>query len=61
MFETYGMLGRQREAELLAEADRLHALAEHRSGPSLRVTFFVIAIVAFAALLMWAGPTTAVL
>ena len=29
MFETYRMLGRQREAELLREAQRLHAL-----GPS---------------------------
>jgi hypothetical protein len=26
MFETYRMLGRQREAELQHEADRLHAL-----------------------------------
>jgi hypothetical protein len=60
MFETYRMLGRQREAELLAEADRLRARAEHRNGPSLRVTFFVVAIVVVAALLVWAGTTTAV-
>ncbi len=36
MFETYRMLGEQREAELLREAQRLHAGQAVRDGRALR-------------------------
>lgn len=36
MFETYRMLGEQREAELLREAQRLHAHKTLRDGGVLR-------------------------
>jgi hypothetical protein len=53
------MLGREREIELLHEADRLRPLAEHRGGPSLSTTLFVIGIVAAATLLVLIGTTSA--
>jgi hypothetical protein len=59
MFETYRMLGREREIELLAEARRLHALAEHRAKPDIRTTLFVIGIAAVAALAVWMGISIA--
>jgi hypothetical protein len=54
------MLGREREIELLHEADRLRPLAEHRGGPSLSTTLFVIGIVVVAALLVLTGTTSAI-
>jgi hypothetical protein len=59
MFETYRMLGREREIELLQEADRLRPLAEHRGGPSLSTTLFVIGIVVVAAIVVLTGITSA--
>jgi hypothetical protein len=58
MFETYRMLGREREIELLQEADRLRPLVERRGGPSLSTTLFVIGIVVVAALLVLTGTTS---
>jgi hypothetical protein len=37
MFETYRMLGEQRESELLREARRLHAGQSVRRGTSVRM------------------------
>jgi len=59
VFETYRMLGREREIELLQEADRLRPLAEQRGGPKLSTTLFAIGIVVIAALLVWTGTATA--
>jgi hypothetical protein len=59
VFETYRMLGREREIELLQEAERLRPLAEHRGGASLSTTLFVIGIVVVAALLVFTGITNA--
>jgi hypothetical protein len=59
MFETYRMLGREREIELLQEADRLRPLAKRRGGPSLGTTLFVIGIVVVAALFVLTGTTSA--
>jgi len=53
------MLGREREIELLQEADRLRPLAEQRGGPKLSTTLFAIGIVVIAALLVWTGTATA--
>jgi hypothetical protein len=58
MFETYRMLGRDREDELLREARRLQAL-----GPLRIKIVFVTALVALAAAIFWvanagASPVT---
>jgi hypothetical protein len=58
MFETYRMLGREREIELLKEAERLRPLAEHRGVPRLSTTLFVIGIVVIVAVLVLTGTTT---
>jgi hypothetical protein len=60
VFETYRMLGREREIELLQEADRLRPLAQDRGGPSLKTIVFVIGIVVVAALLVVTGTTSAI-
>jgi hypothetical protein len=39
MFETYRMLGEQREAELLQQAQRLHALPPARAWAGLAGAF----------------------
>ena len=39
MFETYRMLGSEREAELLREAERLHALPPSRAWTRLAASF----------------------
>jgi hypothetical protein len=59
MFETYRMLGREREIDLLREADRLRPLAKRRGGPSLSTTVFVAGIVVVVALLVLTGTTSA--
>jgi hypothetical protein len=60
MYETYRMLGREREKELLAEAERLRPLNQRRHGPRPRVTLLASAIVVVAALLVWLGTSGAV-
>jgi hypothetical protein len=42
VFETYRMLGREREQELLAEAERLRPLRERRRAADVRPTLLVI-------------------
>jgi hypothetical protein len=59
VFETYRMLGRERENELLAEAERLRPLREHRRASRARLTVFVVGIVAIGALLFWVGMSNA--
>jgi hypothetical protein len=57
MFETYRMLGREREIELLKEADRLRPLAKRHGGPSLSTTLFVIGIVVVVLLVLTGTPS----
>jgi hypothetical protein len=59
VFETYRMLGREREKELLAEGERLQVLMQHRRKRHLPATVFVITALAVAALLVWLGTSGA--
>jgi len=52
------MLGREREKELLAEAERLRALPRHRLDARIRAALFVIGSIAAVAVLLWLGPIT---
>jgi hypothetical protein len=60
MFETYRMLGREREIEFLAEAERLRPLKHRRHGPRPHLTLLVSAVAVVVALLVWLGTSGAV-
>jgi hypothetical protein len=59
VFETYRMLGAEREAELLREAQRSRRPAGHpRGGLSLATSLIVLATIGLATFGVWIATAT---